>query len=241
MHLFGQLADMTRFTPLAQEHGLPLIGDGAQAIGASHQDKPLGGWCDLTTLSFYPTKNLGACGDAGMVLTDNADYAEKIKLLRFHGSGGSYFHKTIGYCSRLDGLQAALLRVKARRLHDWNDARRRNAALYHSALSDLGGRLTLPVTANGNHHIYHQYTLRVPDGSPRRSAKVPGRRGRAVGDLLSAVAAPPGSLCLAWLRRRFPAGKRAGNARSAVPARPPGSDSAQVSYVAESVRRFSRK
>ena len=138
VHLFGQLADMGLLTQIAQEHGLGLVGDGAQAIGATLQDKPLGAWCDLTTLSFYPTKNLGACGDAGMILTDSADYAEKIKLLRFHGSGGSYFHKRIGYCSRLDGLQAALLSVKSKRLHEWNEARRRNAALYEAHLSELG-------------------------------------------------------------------------------------------------------
>lgn len=164
VHLFGQLADMTRFMQIAQEHGLGLVGDGAQAIGAALQGKPLGAWCDLTTLSFYPTKNLGACGDAGMILTNNSGYAEKIKLLRFHGSGGSYFHKTIGYCSRLDGLQAALLRVKAKRLHEWNEARRRNAAYYNAHLSHLSGSVTLPCTADGNHHIFHQYTLRVADG-----------------------------------------------------------------------------
>ncbi len=164
VHLFGQLADMTRFTRMAQEHGLGLVGDGAQAIGATHAGKPLGAWCDLTTLSFYPTKNLGACGDAGMILTDRAELADKIKLLRFHGSGGSYFHKTIGYCSRLDGLQAALLAVKTKRLHDWNEARRGNAATYDARLADLCGHLALPCVSDGNHHVYHQYTLRVPDG-----------------------------------------------------------------------------
>lgn len=168
VHLFGQLADMPRFTSLAQKHGLSLVGDGAQAIGATHHDKPLGDWCDLTTLSFYPTKNLGACGDAGMILTNRSELSEKIKLLRFHGSGGSYFHKTIGYCSRLDGLQAALLRVKTKRLHDWNDARRRNASLYNLRLADLAQHITLPTVADGNHHVYHQYTLQVPEG--RRDA-----------------------------------------------------------------------
>jgi len=125
VHLFGQAADMTRLTQIAQQHDLPMVGDGAQAIGATHRGREIGALCVLTTLSFYPTKNLGACGDAGMILTDREDLAERIKLLRFHGSGGSYFHKTIGYCSRLDGLQAALLRVKARRLNEWNAARRR--------------------------------------------------------------------------------------------------------------------
>lgn len=164
VHLFGQTADMTRLTQIAREHTLEMVGDGAQAIGATHFGKQIGALCVLTTLSFYPTKNLGACGDAGMILTDREDLAERIKLLRFHGSGGSYYHKTIGYCSRLDGLQAALLRVKARRLNAWNDARRRNAAHYDDALADLSGQIGLPCVADGNHHIFHQYTLRVPSG-----------------------------------------------------------------------------
>lgn len=168
VHLFGQIADMTRFTKLAQDHNLSLIGDGAQAIGATQHGKPIGVYRDLTTLSFYPTKNLGACGDAGMILTDSPALADKIRLLRFHGSGGSYFHKMIGYCSRLDGLQAALLRVKAAHLHDWNAARRRNAALYDSLLDGLSGYIVLPRVSEGNHDVYHQYTARIAGG--RRDA-----------------------------------------------------------------------
>jgi len=114
---------MTRFRIMAQQHGVALLGDAAQAIGAAHQGQPLGAWGAANTLSFYPTKNLGACGDGGMVLTDQEDIAEQVNLLRFHGSGGGYFHKKIGYCSRLDGMQAALLRVKAKRLPAWNEAR----------------------------------------------------------------------------------------------------------------------
>ena len=98
-----------------------------------------------------------------MVLTDRDDVADALKLLRFHGSGGGYFHKRIGYCSRLDGMQAALLRVKARRLPDWNEARRRNAARYDDVLAGLDG-LHLPCAERGNFHIYHQYTMRVPGG-----------------------------------------------------------------------------
>ena len=164
VHLFGQLADMTRFAQIAQKHGVKILGDAAQAIGALHAGKPLGAWGDANTLSFYPTKNLGACGDGGMILTDSDELAEQVKLLRFHGSGGKgYFHKEIGYCSRLDGLQAALLRVKALRLPDWNNQRRQNAAFYAEALSGIDG-LVLPCTEQSNHHIFHQYTTRVLDG-----------------------------------------------------------------------------
>ena len=107
VHLFGQIADMTRLDQIARPRGIRLLGDAAQAIGATHQGKALGAWGEANTLSFYPTKNLGACGDGGMVLTDSEELADQIKLLRFHGSGGGYFHKAIGYCSRLDGMQAA--------------------------------------------------------------------------------------------------------------------------------------
>ena len=164
VHLFGQMSDVEGLNALAAGHGIRIIGDAAQAIGATHQGSPIGAWSDLTTLSFFPTKNLGGCGDGGMILTDDDDLAEKIRLLRFHGSGGGYFYKEIGYCSRLDELQAALLRVKAKRLAQWNEARRANAALYSEGLKELQDRIATPVTADGNEHIYHQYTLRVHDG-----------------------------------------------------------------------------
>lgn len=164
VHLFGQSADMTRLGEIARAHNLALIGDGAQAIGATHAGKPLAQWSDLTTLSFFPTKNLGGCGDGGMVLTDSETHRNRIKTLRFHGSGGGYFYKEVGYCSRLDELQAALLRVKAAHINDWNGKRRANARRYDRGLGALSGRLCLPTTDAGNEHVFHQYTIRVLDG-----------------------------------------------------------------------------
>ncbi len=164
VHLFGQLADMTRLGEIARAHNLALVGDGAQAIGATHRGKAMAQWSDLTTLSFFPTKNLGGCGDGGMVLTDSETHRERIKTLRFHGSGGGYFYKEVGYCSRLDELQAALLRVKAAHIDDWNNQRRANAHRYHQGLRALEGRICLPATDDGNHHVFHQYTIRVNDG-----------------------------------------------------------------------------
>lgn len=163
VHLFGQLADMTRLSEIARAHALPMVGDGAQAIGATHWGKPMAQWSDLCTLSFFPTKNLGGCGDGGMVLTGNEAHRDRIKTLRFHGSGGGYFYKEVGYCSRLDELQAALLRVKAAHVADWNSKRRLNARRYDRALGALGGRLCLPATDAGNEHVFHQYTVRVMD------------------------------------------------------------------------------
>jgi dTDP-4-amino-4,6-dideoxygalactose transaminase len=168
VHLFGQLADMDRFNAIAAEHGIPVIEDAAQAIGAAYNGQPMGARGQIATLSFFPTKNLGACGDGGMILTNSADLAEQVRLLRFHGSGGGYIYKEIGYCSRLDELQAAILRVKAPHLGDWNNGRRRNASEYDRLLADLGDHVATPFTAPGNHHVYHQYTMRVKNG--RRDA-----------------------------------------------------------------------
>lgn len=170
VHLFGQMADLTALGDIAKRHNLKLIGDGAQAIGCLQNGEPLAKIGVATTLSFYPTKNLGACGDAGMILTNDESVLEELKLLRFHGSGGGYYYKKVGYCSRLDALQAAILRVKAKYLKEWNDARRRNAAFYNEVLSDLSGLIHLPETLPGNYHVYHQYTIRVAGGSSQRDA-----------------------------------------------------------------------
>ena len=205
VHLFGQIADMTRLAQIAHPRGIALLGDAAQAIGATHQGLPLGAWGDLNTLSFYPTKNLGACGDGGMVLTSRDDLAEQIKLLRFHGSGGGYFHKRIGYCSRLDGMQAALLRVKARRLHDWNEARRGNAARYDAALSGLEERVILPCAEQGNYHILSSVHRAAPRRQARCPAKASRRARRPVGHLLPPTHPLAGSLCLFGLSHGRPA------------------------------------
>jgi dTDP-4-amino-4,6-dideoxygalactose transaminase len=181
VHLFGQMADMSALRELASKNNLKLIGDGAQAIGCLQHGEQVAVIGDATTLSFYPTKNLGACGDAGMILTSDDHIFEELKLLRFHGSGGGYFYKKVGYCSRLDALQAAILRVKARYLAEWNDARRRNAAFYNEALSGLAGNLQTPLTLTGNHHVYHQYTVRVLESPAVRDALQKHLKANGVG------------------------------------------------------------
>ena len=163
VHLFGQMADMTAISEVARTHNVPIIGDAAQAIGCAHSGELVAKWSLLTTLSFYPTKNLGAAGDAGMVLTDADDLNAKLRALRFHGSSGPYRYQYVGICSRLDGLQAALLNVKLPRLAGWNEARRQNAAYYSQALADVDG-ICLPETRPENVHTFHQYTIRVGNG-----------------------------------------------------------------------------
>jgi len=158
VHLYGHAAAIDRIAELGRARGVAVIEDAAQAIGATYAGRPLGAWGDVACLSFYPTKNLGACGDGGMILTNRSDLAERLRRLRHHGDGGRYRHLELGYSSRLDDLQAALLRVKLGRLEGWTAARRRIAARYHDALAGLP--LTLPIEREPARHVYHLYTVR---------------------------------------------------------------------------------
>lgn len=159
VHLFGQLAVAEQFDEIASRHNLHVIYDGAQAIGARRGGKKLAEFGVATTLSFFPTKNLGAFGDGGMILTSHDELAKKMRSLRFHGSGGNYYYDDIGWCSRLDEMQAAILRVKLRHLDEWNQKRTGNAAYYTERLAGCG--LVLPKADSANHHVWHQYTVRV--------------------------------------------------------------------------------
>ena len=160
VHLYGQPAPMDRVLELARAHRLAVIEDAAQAVGGAWGEVPVGALGDAACLSFYPTKNLGACGDAGMVVTRRRDVAERIAKLRHHGDSGRYEHVELGYCSRLDELQAAFLRVKLRQLTAWTTARRRIAGLYHKGLAGLA--LELPIEAVKARHVYHLFTVRHP-------------------------------------------------------------------------------
>jgi len=160
VHLYGHPAPMRALRALADARGLALIEDAAQAVAASDAGRPVGSWGDAACLSFYPTKNLGACGDAGMILTDRADVAERARRLRHHGDGGRYRHLELGWSSRLDEMQPALLRVKAARLPEWTDRHRAIAARYHERLAGLP--LILPVERRGARHVYHLFTVRHP-------------------------------------------------------------------------------
>lgn len=159
--LFGQMADRAVLKDIASRHNLRLIVDSAQAIGAVQNGQPIGVAGDATTLSFYPTKNLGAYGDGGMVLTNDEDIAKLLRSLHTHGQSSYGYHERIGYCSRLDTLQAVVLLAKLPHLKDWNRARRRNALYYNELLADVAkSDLVLPGCEKGNYHIYHQYTIR---------------------------------------------------------------------------------
>jgi UDP-2-acetamido-2-deoxy-ribo-hexuluronate aminotransferase len=160
VHLFGLAADMDPILALAAKHGVPVIEDNAQSIGASYQGRRTGSMGRAGCLSFYPSKNLGAYGDAGMIVTDDEKLATRLRALRNHGQTGRYVSTERGWNSRLDELQAAILRVKLRHLADWTAARQSHARRYDSLLADLPG-ITLPRVPHGREHVYYLYTLRI--------------------------------------------------------------------------------
>lgn len=159
VHLYGCPANLGPILDFARSHGLFVIEDCAQAHGATWQDKPVGSWGDISAFSFYPTKNLGAYGDGGAILTNNAFLAEKARLLRQYGWKERYVSERKGFNSRLDELQAAILRVKLRYLPVWNVKRQQIAALYDNLL--VQSRLNLPQQPPGTNHVYHQYVIRL--------------------------------------------------------------------------------
>lgn len=160
VHLYGQTADMTAIMEIADKHHLLVVEDSAQAIGAKHAGKYAGTFGMAGCISFYPTKNLGAAGDGGMVLTHDEDLANKMRLLRNHGNASFYHYTSLGYNSRLDEVQAAILRVKLKHLTEWLNARREKAAIYNDLLKD--SHVITPVEGPNNWHTYHQYTVQTP-------------------------------------------------------------------------------
>ncbi len=162
VHLFGQSADMSAILDIAAERGLLVLEDAAQAFGALHKGSRIGALGKAAALSFFPSKNLGALGDAGMLVTDDDRLAETARMLRTHGSLRKYHNQVLGYNSRLDEVQAAVLRVKLPHIDRWNERRRRAARLYDALLSDVAW-LKTPSAADYAHHVYHQYTIRVID------------------------------------------------------------------------------
>ncbi len=163
VHLYGQPVDMGPIIELAKKYRLKIIEDAAQAHGAEYKGKKIGSIGDMGCFSFYPGKNLGAYGDAGIVVTNNEEIAEKIKLLRNHGRiNKKYEHDIEGVSSRLDNLQAAILRVKLRHLNKWNNVRRSNAKKYSKLLSDIYGIIP-PYEADYAKHVYHLYVIRTEE------------------------------------------------------------------------------
>ncbi len=158
VHLFGQPVHMAPLEALCQAHGLRLIEDFAQSFGADYGGRKSGAYGDIGCTSFYPSKNLAAFGDGGLVVTDDDALAAELRVLASHGSRVRYHHDVLGYNSRLDELQAAILRAKLRHIDDFNRRRRAHAAAYHAALAGLPG-LVVPIEDGHGLHVFHQYTL----------------------------------------------------------------------------------
>jgi dTDP-4-amino-4,6-dideoxygalactose transaminase len=167
VHLFGQCADMDPIIDIAKRHGLQVVEDAAQAIGAEYKGKKAGAIGDFGCFSFFPSKNLGGAGDGGMVTTYDPEMAEMVRILRVHGSKPKYYHSTIGYNSRLDTIQAAILSVKLKYLDDWTKKRREHAEVYNSAFKDLD--MITPKKESFNYHIYNQYTIAVKNRDELRN------------------------------------------------------------------------
>jgi dTDP-4-amino-4,6-dideoxygalactose transaminase len=162
VHLYGQCADMDEILAIARRFDLPVVEDACQAIGATYKDKKAGAMGDLGCFSFFPSKNLGGVGDGGMVVTSNQKLADRVRLLRMHGAHPKYYHAIVGFNSRLDELQAAVLRVKLPYLDEWSKARRRNADNYNHDFkaANLLSDITTPAILPNRTHIFHQYVIR---------------------------------------------------------------------------------
>lgn len=163
VHIFGNPAEMEKIMALAAAHKLKVVEDCAQSIGATLNGKMTGSFGDTGCFSFYPSKNLGAYGDGGMIILKDSEIADEVRKLRNHGSKGAYRHDCLGFNSRLDEIQAGILLIKWKRLNEYNSKRRENAALYTKLLSDV---VKCPTEKPGAYHVYHQYTIQ----SPKRDA-----------------------------------------------------------------------
>jgi dTDP-4-amino-4,6-dideoxygalactose transaminase len=161
VHLYGQPADMEPLLVMARTHGIAVVEDAAQAVGATYRGKRVGGLGDVGCFSFYPTKNLGAMGDGGLATTQDPALGDRLLRLRVYGGRQRYLHEELGFNSRLDEIQAAVLRVKLGLLEAWTVRRRAIAERYRAGLADFG--LVLPAERPGATHVYHQFTLRLPD------------------------------------------------------------------------------
>ncbi len=240
VHLYGQVADMEAIHDIADRHGLTVLEDAAQAIGAAYRGKRTGGLGRASAFSFYPSKNLGGFGDAGMVTTDDPNLARSVARLRVHGMEPKYHHHEVGFNSRLDAIQAAVLRVKLRHLDAWTEARRDAARRYRSLFQEtgLGSQIALPIEREGYFHVYNQFVVRVP-----AAARDPLREhlsSRRIGTEIYYPIPLHLQVCFASLGHQpgdFPISEAAAAETIALPMYPELSENAQR-YVVETIAAF---
>ena len=237
VHLYGLCADMDPLLDISRAAGIPLVEDAAQAIGARYGDRQAGTMGKAGCFSFFPSKNLGAFGDAGLVTTGDGELGREVALLRNHGAEPKYLHKRIGGNFRLDAMQAAVLRVKLPHLPAWTSGRRRNAARYEALFSGSPARdlVVRPVEPPGYHHIYNQYVIRVPDRDRVRTELA----GRGIGTEVYYPVPFHLQECFAGLgyqRGAFPHSERAADTSLALPIYAELTEAQQSAVVGEVVR-----
>ncbi len=243
IHLYGQTADMDAINAIAARHGLTVLEDAAQAIGASYHGRRAGKLGNASAFSFYPSKNLGAFGDAGMITTDDPVLAKSVARLRVHGMEPKYHHHEVGFNSRLDALQAAVLRVKLRHLDAWTEARREAAERYRAIFLEagLGGQVGLPVEREGHFHVYNQFVIRVaPDARDPLRTHLASRR---IGTEIYYPIPLHLQVCFAQLGHRsgdFPVSEAAARETIALPMYPELTENSQR-YVVETIAAFLRE
>jgi dTDP-4-amino-4,6-dideoxygalactose transaminase len=236
VHLFGRIAPMAELAALARRAGLFVVEDAAQAVGARQGGTCAGGFGVAGCLSFYPTKNLGALGDGGMVLTSDDALAAHVRQERHQGQTAPYEHASLGLCSRLDALQAAALHAKLRHLDGWNAARRRIAGWYDDAFRSRRLAAVTPPTAAGDAHVFHQYVVRVPDRDRLRAALANGGIGTQV-YYARPLHQQPALASLGYKSGAFPQAERASREVLALPIYPELTRE-QTDTVVEAIARF---
>lgn len=233
VHLYGQAADMDAINEIAKEHNLSVIEDNAQAFGAEYKGRKTGAMGDIGCISFFPSKNLGAYGDGGMVVTNNPELAEKVRMLRMHGWKKKYFPEMLGYNSRLDAIQAAVLRTKLPHLDRWNEGRRTVAHQYNAALANVE-HIQTPHEAPNRKHVYHLYILQVSNRDELQARLKEAGIGTSVYYPQPLHLAEP---CKAYGYKEgdFPVAERASAETIAIPVYPEMS-AEQVEYVVDVVK-----
>ncbi|MEW6129229.1 MAG: DegT/DnrJ/EryC1/StrS family aminotransferase [Acidobacteriota bacterium] len=240
IHLFGQCAEMDELNEIGKKHGVKIIEDAAQAIGSKYKGKLAGNLADLGCFSFYPSKNLGGVGDGGMLTTSDNDTYQKLKALRAHGAKVKYFHDYVGINSRLDALQAAILRVKLKYLDGWAEGRIRNANFYREAFRENGlvdsGAVKLPVEKEDCHHIYNQFVIRVKSRDALRKYLSENGVGTEIYYPL-ALHLQPCFKFLGYQEGSFPESEKASQESLAIPIYPELTKQDQ-GYVVETIKGF---
>ena len=241
VHLYGQCAPMNELLDIARRNGVAIVEDAAQAVGADYDGRRAGSMGEIGCFSFFPSKNLGAFGDAGAITTNDPELAEKLVDYRVHGMRPKYYHRYVGGNFRIDALQAAMLHIKLPHLESWHEGRRRNADLYRSlfAQTNAGERVVLPVEVEGRRHIYNQYILRFPEGREVRDRVMNHLRAAGIGCEVYYPLTLPQQECFADVpgaREHFPHSEAAAAQTLAIPVFPELKEAQIAEVVREVVR-----